>query len=315
MNLAAGTGPAHDDPSAHELDQLRLAAGLAGVDVPEFVLPRQHDVIANRLRLNYLDWGIAGRPDVVFLHGGSLTARTWDLTCLGLRTEYRCAALDMRGHGDSEWPADADYRLERFAEDLDAFADAIGLERFVLVGHSLGGVSGLEYAGRGTDRLLGLVLVDVGPVLHVPAGERVRTLAKNTAELDAFDDYVVRVQQLSPRRDERMVRRGLQHSLRLLPSGDWTWKWDRRRMHATPLPELKLRFAALWERVERVACPTLVVRGSRSDVLPSTDAEELAQRLRAGRWTEVADAGHTVQGSNPAGLLEALRPFLKEVTR
>ncbi|MDX6583451.1 MAG: hypothetical protein QOI10_2635, partial [Solirubrobacterales bacterium] len=48
---------------------------------------------------------------------------------------------------------------------------------------------------------------------------------------------------------------------------------------------------------------------------PSTDAEELAQRLRAGRWTEVADAGHTVQGSNPAGLLEALRPFLKEVTR
>jgi esterase len=216
----------------------------------------------------------------------------------------------VRRHGDSEWPADGDYRLERYADDLEAFADALGFERFVLVGHSLGGVSALEYAGRGGDRVAALVLVDVGPVIHTDAGERVRALGDETAELETFDDYVSRLRALSPRRDERLIRRGLQHNLRRLPSGRWTWKWDRRRVQAHSLPDLKARYALLWERVERVPCPTLVVRGGRSEVLPRADAEELVARLPDARLEEVAGAGHTVHGSNPAGLLEVLRPFL-----
>jgi pimeloyl-ACP methyl ester carboxylesterase len=296
------------------LEHLRLLAETAGMELPELALPVDGNVIANGIRQHYVDWGGQGRPAVLFLHGGSLTAHTWDLTCLGLRSEFRCIAPDLRGHGDSEWPADGDYRLERYAEDVEALAEALGLERFVVVGHSLGGVTAIEYAGGGDDRLLGLVLVDVGPVVHTQAGERVRALGDATAGLETFDEYVARLRALNPRRDERLVRRGLEHNLRRLPSGRWAWKWDGRRVQAHSLSDLKERFAQLWERVDDIACPTLVVRGGRSEVLPRPDAYELAARLRDGRVVEVADAGHTVQGSNPAGLLEVLRPFLREVT-
>src|SRR5262245_1878470 len=89
--------------AAEDLAHHRSAAELAGLEIPEFVAPEHHDVVLGGLRLHYLDWGTAGHPPALFLHGGGQTARTWDLCCLALRPELRCIALDQRGHGDSEW--------------------------------------------------------------------------------------------------------------------------------------------------------------------------------------------------------------------
>jgi pimeloyl-ACP methyl ester carboxylesterase len=247
---------------------------------------------------------------VLFLHGGSLTARTWDLVCLALRRDFRCLALDMRGHGDSEWPADADYRVETMAADIGAFADAVGLERFMLVGHSWGGISSMEYAGDEHERLRGLVLVDTCPDLHVDAGERIRTLPDSTGDLHTLDDYVDRIRALNPGRDERLVRRNLGHNLRETPSGRWIWKWDARRMAGVKLEDLAVRFDALWDQIAKIGCPTLVVRGERSDVLLPEDVAKLVATLPDGTGAEVKGARHTVQGSNPAGFVEVLRPFL-----
>ena len=69
----------------------------------------------------------------------------------------------------------------------------------------------------------------------------------------------------------------------------------------------------LWSAVAKVSCPTLVVRGAESDVFHDEDAERLSSALPRGRWVKIANAGHTVQGDNPAGLLVALREFLGEV--
>src|SRR5687767_7011519 len=91
---------------------LREAAELAGMALEEVVGPSRQYTEADGMRLHYLDWGTAGRPTVLFLHGGGLTAHTWDLVCLALRRDYHCLAVDLRGHGDSEWSPEADYRIE-----------------------------------------------------------------------------------------------------------------------------------------------------------------------------------------------------------
>src|SRR4051794_31152425 len=103
--------PSHEMPAAQveALAHLRLAVRIAGLEVDELVLPTEHDVVVGGLRLHYLDWGSARRPPLLFLHGGCLTAHTWDLVCLALRKQFHCLALDLRGHGDSEWSPTVDY--------------------------------------------------------------------------------------------------------------------------------------------------------------------------------------------------------------
>ena len=91
------------------LSHLRAAIDVAGGDVDKVVLPADHDLVVDGLRLHYLDWGRNGRPPLLFLHGGGLTAHTWDLVCLALRANFHCLALDQRGHGDSEWSPVLDY--------------------------------------------------------------------------------------------------------------------------------------------------------------------------------------------------------------
>src|SRR5205807_8011531 len=81
---------------AEALAHLRLATDVAGLDVDELVVPAEHDVVVDGVRLHYLDWGRHGRPALLLLHGGCLTAHTWDLVCLALRAEFHCLALDQR---------------------------------------------------------------------------------------------------------------------------------------------------------------------------------------------------------------------------
>jgi pimeloyl-ACP methyl ester carboxylesterase len=208
-----------------------------------------------------------------------------------------------------------DYTTESHVGDLDAFVQARGLERFVLVGMSLGGVNALAWAGRHGERLAGLVLVDIGPEVR-PAGVRkIAAFTSDATPLDSVDHFVDRALAFNPRRNRELLRRSLLHNLRRMPDGRFMWKYDQRHRGRAPDPNAYARRRdLLWSAVDAVDCPTLVVRGAQSDVFGDEDAERLAGRLRRGRWVRIEGAGHTVQGDNPAGLLAALRPFLDEVT-
>src|SRR5215831_245878 len=292
---------------------LELSAATAGVPLPDLTLPESRHLLLGRMRFHYLDWGIKGLPPVVFLHGGGLNAHTWDLVCLSLRRERHCVALDQRGHGESEWSPEMDYATESHVGDLDAFVGALGLERFVLVGMSLGGVNSLAWAGRHSRRLAGLVLVDVGPEVRVDGVRKIAAFTSEAAPLDSVDQFVERALAFNPRRNRDLLRRSLLHNLRQMPDGRFMWKYDQRHRGKVDPGAYARRRELLWSAVDRVECPTLVVRGAESDVFHDEDAERLAARLRHGRWVKIEGAGHTVQGDNPAGLLVALRAFLDEV--
>src|SRR5690348_17060204 len=143
-------------------------------DESQVVLPQSREFHLGRMRFHYLDWGNKQLPTIVFLHGGALTAHTWDLVCLALRPDYHCLALDMRGHGDSDWSPEADYSHDTMGADVEALVEQLGFERFTLVGMSMGGVASMAYAGRNHHRLTGFVLVDVGPEGRAPGRERIQ---------------------------------------------------------------------------------------------------------------------------------------------
>src|ERR1700676_570886 len=113
---------------AGQVEMFRKAVEIAGLQPTEIIFPEDHHVIVNAMRFHYLDWGGRGHP-ILFLHGGGLSAHTWDIVCLMLRERYRCIALDQRGHGDSEWSPVVDYRIGTHVGDIAGFIEAMELER------------------------------------------------------------------------------------------------------------------------------------------------------------------------------------------
>jgi pimeloyl-ACP methyl ester carboxylesterase len=109
--------------------------------------PTAHQVTSHRLKLNYWDYGSDGKPALVLVHGGLDHGRSWDWVAASLRDDYHVYALDLRGHGDSEWSPGAIYSVAEHVLDLAALCDALGQTPLTLIGHSLGGVISLTYTG------------------------------------------------------------------------------------------------------------------------------------------------------------------------
>jgi esterase len=300
------------DP-AEQLEHLKMTVEVSGVEVSDISLPEDRHIKVGNLRLHYLDWGNEDAPPLVFLHGGALTAHTWDVVCLALRDRYHCLALDQRGHGDSDW-AD-DYGPDRHCEDITGFVEQLGVGRTVMVGQSMGGLNSIVFAGHGSDRLAGLVIVDVGPELNLSGTARIGDFIRDTPEAESIDSFIEKAMAFNPRRDPLLLRRSLLHNLRQLPNGKWTWKWDPNRMRAgaSKLEDHIAGMRRLWTHVEKIDCPALVMRGGKSDVFSDANAEKLASTLPRGRWVRIEDAGHTVQGDNPKEMVRELRQFLGEI--
>jgi pimeloyl-ACP methyl ester carboxylesterase len=291
-------------------DHLKTTAVRAGFNFDEVVLPNEKTVLIDRLRFRYLDWGNDGLRPLLFLHGGALTAHTWDLCCLALRDEFHCIALDQRGHGDSDWAPDADYSIAAQREDVRGFVDELGLDGFALAGMSMGAINALAFAIHYPERLSALVLIDAGPEVRRRGSSRIRDFVNGGAEPATLEAIIERALAFNPRRDPKILRRSLMHNLRQGHDGTWTWKYDRRRFQQMDRDTHSSERRGLADGLANVTCPTLVVRGAESDVFHEEDAERLAQRLPDGRYVTIPMAGHTVQGDNPRDLAAALREFL-----
>lgn len=290
-------------------EHLKATSVRAGFSFDEVVLPSERIMEVDGLRFRYLDWGNERLQPILFLHGGALTAHTWDLCCLALRNEFHCLALDQRGHGDTDWAPDADYSIAAQREDVRGFVDNLGLDRFVLAGMSMGAINALAFAIHYPEKLSQLVIIDAGPEIRRPGSHRIRDFVNGGANPESLNAIIERALAFNPRRDPKILRRSLMHNLRQQTDGNWVWKYDRRRFQQMGDQHTAER-RGLADGLAKITCPTLVVRGAESDVFHDEDAERLAQRLPDGRWVTIPKAGHTVQGDNPKDLAEALREFL-----
>jgi pimeloyl-ACP methyl ester carboxylesterase len=250
------------------------------------------------LNLNVLDEGTG--PPVVFLHGGGLTAHTWHGVVSVLRHEHRCVAFDLRGHGDSDWAGT--YSLAAMADDLRTVVRELEIDRPHLVGMSLGGQVALHAVCHGFAART-LALVDVGPRMLRRSDNPIRAfLATHT--YPTFDAALDAAAAFQPGRTRDSLADSLRRSMREEDGGGWSWKWDpaRRASYEDRVADAR----ALWDRLGTVTCPVLVVRGSRSPVFGSADADDLVAALPDARL-ETLDAGHNVHTERPADLVALLR--------
>lgn len=261
-------------------------------------------------RFHFVEWGAPSAPAVIFLHGITGHARTWDDEARLLAGRYRAIALDQRGHGDTDPAPDGDYSDAALLGDLEAFVDGLGLARVSLVALSLGGRVAIDFAGRHPGRVERLVVIDIGPDI-APAGRaRVGTLMAQAPERFAtLDDVVTHMRVNAPRYTEAMLRHRAQHAVRPLPGGGFAWKYDRALREAIRQGRMRVP-ADLWPQWGAIQCPTLLVRGSESDILTDEIAKRMIDALPHARLAVVGGAGHTVPGDQPAAFQALLREFL-----
>jgi pimeloyl-ACP methyl ester carboxylesterase len=285
--------------------------------VPDIHRPESHRVLVGDIELHYLAWGDPANPPIVLMHGGGQNAFTWGRVATRLGHEYRLIAPDARGHGDSDWDPGGNYGGDRYREDLRAIVGALGLDRFVLAGMSMGGMTSLSYAGRYGDSLRGLVVVDIAPDINPEGRERILGFMLGRESFASLEEVVDYAHAYNPRRTREALRATLPHNLRHLPDGRLRWKWDPACFNFPKEDEeprgSRFGLDDLWEAAARIPCPTLVVHGKESDILTAEVGNKLAEVIPQGRYVAVEGSGHSVQGDNPHSLSDAIEQLLKEL--
>src|SRR5581483_7885551 len=147
----------------------------------------------NGLRLHYLDWGSPTAPPLVVLHGLRSYAHAWDNVSRGLAGRYRVIALDQRGRGESDWSPTAEYHTDAYVSDLEGVVAALGLQSFVLMGHSMGGSNTFVYASRHPEQIRAAIVVDMGPAplqatSNAGGSRTAQELESTPLEFDSWDE-------------------------------------------------------------------------------------------------------------------------------
>ncbi|HEY5477717.1 MAG TPA: alpha/beta hydrolase [Tepidiformaceae bacterium] len=308
-------------PGTGSLELMAAAAAAAGLEPRTIVEPTDHEVQLNGIRFHYLDWGNPELPHVVLLHGGSLTAHTWDMAALLLRDHYHLVALDQRGHGDTEWTPESQVGEDNGAlmlEDTRQFIEYLGYEHLTLVGMSMGGMNTIRYAARYPERLDAVGIVDIAPETMREGHVEMEQFREATETLNGFDDFLNRAVKFMPHRPVAHLRYSLTHSLKPTAEG-WTWKQDhRKRPQATLAPEelaaaRKQSAESLWADVKAIRQPAMLFRGENSKILAPEVAEATVAAMTNARLVVIPRATHNVHSDNPKDFAAALDAFLAEV--
>jgi pimeloyl-ACP methyl ester carboxylesterase len=263
-------------------------------------------VEAGKLKLHYLDYGTAGRPAMLCVHGGAAHGHWFDYVAAGFTPDHHVLAIDQRGHGDSAWADGPDYSYLDFASDLDKAVAKLDLRDFVLVGHSMGGMVALVYAATYPGRLGKLVIVDTSIKLSEERLATMRDVGNRGGSSYATQEELVARYKLRPGNSiapREVVRHIAGFSARQFPDGSWRHKFDRR-VYAT---RESLDGMPFWDRVK---VPALLVKGGNSARIAPEIFAQVKERAPQVELAEVSGADHHVTLDNPAGFVEAVRPFL-----
>jgi pimeloyl-ACP methyl ester carboxylesterase len=260
--------------------------------------------------------GEPGAPPVLLLHGGGQTRHAWGSTAQRLADRgWRAFSIDLRGHGDSEWPADADYRRETFAGDVVAIATALD-QPPALVGASLGGIASLLAVGRHPRLASSLVLVDVSPYVESAGVQRIVDFMTNHMEdgFGSLEEVADAIATYNPHRPRPTNLAGLSKNVRQRDDGRWIWHWDPRFMSLGLEDETRaLRATDLLEKAARsVAVPVLLVRGRMSDLLSEEGVRRFLDLVPNAEFTDVEGAGHMVAGDRNDAFNDAIIGFIEK---
>ncbi|MGH8322859.1 MAG: alpha/beta fold hydrolase, partial [Steroidobacteraceae bacterium] len=214
---------------------------------------RAEAVKVGALRLLCRQWGRPESPPIVLLHGLRGFSGTWRALAAALSRDYRLIAFDQRGRGDSDWDPDCNYYTDAYLADLEAVVDRFGLQRFVLLGHSMGGTTSCVYADRHPERLTALVIEDIAPGSSAQGPGAQRIIAEMASLPESFESWADagaywRTQR--PALSDEALEQRLAESLRETTDGTVRWRYDARGISRTRVSPEAGRIVDLWPVVE-----------------------------------------------------------------
>ena len=261
--------------------------------------------------------GDAAARAVVFLHGGGQTRRSWGRAAAAVAERgWQAVTVDLRGHGESDWSSDGDYRVVSFAGDVQDVLRQLP-PRPVLIGASLGGFTSMLLAGELSPGVASaVVLVDIVPNMDPSGASRIHAfMADRVASgFDSLDEVADMIAEYNPHRPRPTDLDGLRTNLRR--RGDrWYWHWDPQFISGTSsFPPIEVtdqeRMHAAVAAILRDGVPMLLVRGQVSDLVSQERADEFLSRFPQVEFVDVRGAGHMVAGDRNDIFAQAVLDFL-----
>ena len=284
--------------------------------------PVDREFFTAGLRLHYVEWGDPDRHTVVLVHGNRDQCRSWDFFAAALFARqpfsYHVAALDLRGHGDSDWsPPGQAYQHADFLRDVAELLRHLKKDSATFIGHSLGASIALLFAGCFPEKVKRLVLIEaLGP--YARSDEDVPKLLARWLEDDGttMEERMVypaleeaagaiekRFPSIPPAARGHMARYGTKAA-----EQGFIWKHDPRMRFPSYSTFSEAQIQAFIRRIE---CPTLLVYGSESGFIKSPRAPRVSL-FKNGRVVAIAGSGHHVPHEKPDELVKVVYPFLMD---
>ena len=271
----------------------------------------EHQVEVAGLRLRLQDFGSAGKPHILCLHGGAANAHWYDFVAHGFTPDYHMLAVDLRGHGDSQWDPSPvpSYGYHRHAADVNELAATLDLRDFILVGHSMGGMVGSIYAATYPGRVKAFILVDTTIKFTPQRIAGFDAISNREGRHYASQEEFIRNYKVHPGGSTaapEILRHIALNSGRQFDDGRWRHKVDRKVYSNRELVDS----FPLWDKIK---IPTLLMKGERSARIDPATVAEVKSRAPQVKVAEVANSDHHVMLDNPEGFIQAARAFLDNI--
>lgn len=259
--------------------------------------------LPNGITLPYLEQGELRGAPVVMLHGFTDSQLSFEPLLSYLPPSWRTIAVTLRGHGDSAYPADAGFRLDDFIDDLALFLDELGINRAILVGHSMGSVIAEGFALSHPDRVQGLVLL--GAFASLLTNEVVRGFLEEevfTITDPVTHDFALAFQEstIGQPVDPTFIARIVTDNLKL-PARVWR-DTGRALLEKDYLNELRL-----------IDVPTLLLWGEQDQMIDRSEQEMLASAIPGADLVAYADNGHAIHWEAPERVASDLIAFVNRI--
>lgn len=264
--------------------------------------PSQNGTQKKPHHIAYTDWGKPDNPHVIIcVHGLTRNCRDFDFLATALSSDYRIICPDVVGRGQSDWledERDYDY-YPLYLSDASALIAFIQSQYQVpitidWVGISMGGLIGMMIAIQSEIRINKLVMSDIGPLIPAAALKRIAEYVGKDIRFDNLDEFEAYIRKISapfgPLSDDQWRHLTI-HSVRLLNDGTYGFCYDPK-ISASFRTYVLCEDIDLWQYWDMLQTPTLVIRGSESDVLFAETAAAMQERGPKAKLIELPGIGH-----------------------